>query len=53
LIYKSRTPPRSNASTQLHLGLHYTQWINCNQKYNKKESRNEYTYCCADLSICS
>jgi len=44
LIYKARTPPRCNASIQLHMDLHFTQWINCKQKYNRKEIRNEYTY---------
>jgi len=39
LIYKSRTPLRCNAYTQLHLDLHFTQWINFKQKYNKKRNK--------------
>jgi len=25
--------------TQLHLGLHFTQWINCKHKYNKNRKK--------------
>jgi len=46
LIYQSRTPPRSNASTQLHLGLHFTQWSNCNQEYNKQNQETNTPMLC-------
>jgi len=46
LIYQSRTPPRSNASTQLHLGLHFKHWSNCNQKYSKQNQETDTPMLC-------
>jgi len=46
LIYQSRTPPRSNASTQLHLGLHFKHWRNCNQKYSKQNQETTTPMLC-------
>jgi len=41
-----KNPPRSNASTQVHLGLHFTHWSNCNQKYNKQNQETNTPMLC-------
>ena len=46
MIYQSRTPPRSNASTQLHLGPHFKHWSNCNQKYSKQNQETNTPMLC-------
>ena len=46
MIYQSRTPPRNNASTQLHLGPHFKHWSNCNQKYSKQKQETNTPMLC-------
>jgi len=43
MIYKSRTPPRCNASTQLHQDLHSHNDSTVNRNTIQKRTRNKYT----------
>jgi len=52
LIYKSRTPPRCNASTQLHLDLHSHSKSTLNRNTIKKREQGTNTpNGCADVTL--